>query len=63
MLKQDATDGQIRRIWKSYLGALPVYAGATALALVNPFAGLALCFFPWIVWAGLRYTTKDEAFV
>jgi len=40
-----------------------VYAGATALALVNPFAGLALCFFPWIVWAGLRYTTKDEAFV
>jgi hypothetical protein len=46
--------------WKSYLGALPVYIVATGLALLNPFAGLVVFLVPWIVWARLRYTSKDE---
>jgi hypothetical protein len=29
------------------------------LALVNPFVGLALFVLPWIVWARLRYTSKE----
>ncbi len=63
LLKPDVTGAQIRTIWKSYLGAFPIYVAATALALLNPFAGLALFSLPWIVWARLRYTSKAEGFV
>jgi len=62
LLKPDVTDAQIRRIWRSYLGAFPVYVAAMVLALVNPFVGLALFVLPWIVWARLRYASKEEGF-
>jgi hypothetical protein len=62
LLKPDVTDAQIRRIWRSYLGAFPVYVAAMVVALLNPFLGLALFVLPWIVWARLRYTSKGEGF-
>jgi TMEM175 potassium channel family protein len=63
LLNPNVTDVQITTIWKSYLGAFPIYVAATALALLNPFAGLALFALPSIVWARLRYTSKTEAFL
>ncbi len=62
LLKEDVTGDQIQKIWRSYLGALPVYLTATGLALINPFAGLGVFLLPWIVWARLRYTSKGEGF-
>ncbi len=50
-VSQTRVDGLAR----SFLLAFPVYLGATALAFVNAYASIGICFCLWILWAITGY--------
>jgi uncharacterized membrane protein len=52
-LAHEAAPARVRRAY--HLGLI-VYLAATVAAAFNAFAGLAICFSLWVMWALLRYS-------
>jgi uncharacterized membrane protein len=49
-------EAALARIRRAYHVGFIVYALATVAAAFNPFAGLAVCLSPWLLWALLEYS-------
>jgi uncharacterized membrane protein len=61
LLRQDVPEAHIRKIRRAYQLGLVVYVGATALALWNAHAGLALSTALWLLWGVLEYSAEKAS--
>jgi uncharacterized membrane protein len=60
LLRAHISPRDIHRIRHAYLIAFPLYLVATLVALLSPFAGIAMCSSLWLLWARLNYGPPEE---
>jgi hypothetical protein len=60
LLRARISQRDIHRIRHAYLIALLLYVVAALVALLSPFAGLAMCSSLWLLWARLHDGPPEE---
>jgi len=54
-------EAALARVRRAYRAGFVVYLAATVAAVFSAFAGLAICFSLWVLWALLNYSTGHKA--